>query len=212
MAQDGCQLWCFGPGSSKLSRQLYRYQETNQAVSRCNFCMLVRVPLPVVAIAQAIAQSFAWWFRWSSVGFPNLKTMFILMMTVMFMGGGWRVKWSSVGYGYFIGLPGSWHHRIYPCHADEFHLVSIMSICIVKLSLYCKANSGNNWLVRFLMVLERRTRAHVNNSSSTCKRGIRIVENSRCKHQPIKAKKRSTLDDPSGQVEPKWNKGMRKAP
>ena len=141
-----------------------------------------------------------------------LKTMFVLIMTVMFMGGGWRVKWSPLGYGYFIGLPGSWHHRIHPCHADEFHLVSIMSICIVKLSLYCKANSGNNWLVRFLMVLERRTRAHVNNSSSTCKRGIRIVENSRCKHQPIKAKKRSTLDDPSGQVELKWNKGMRKAP
>ena len=43
MAQDGCQL-CFGTGSLKLSRHLYRYQETNQAVSRCNFCMLVRSP------------------------------------------------------------------------------------------------------------------------------------------------------------------------
>ena len=121
------------------------------------------MPLPVVAIAQAIAQSFARWFRWSSVGFPNLKTdMFVLMITVMFMGGGWRVKWSPRGYGYFIGLPGSWHHH--PCRADEFHLDSIMSIWIVKLSLYCKANAGNNWLVRFLMALERRTGAHVNNS------------------------------------------------
>ena len=43
MAQDSCQL-CFRTGSSKLSRQLYRYQETNQAVSRCNVCMIVRSP------------------------------------------------------------------------------------------------------------------------------------------------------------------------
>ena len=129
---------------NSVDNYMIRYQETNQAVSRCNFLhacsqpLLEKMPLPVVAIAQAIAQSFRSVISLVFRGFSQPEDRHVCVddccdVHGRRVTGEMKPTWVWVLYWFARKLtsPSS--------RADEFHLVSIMSICIVKLSLYCKA-------------------------------------------------------------------------
>ena len=88
---------------NSVDNYMIRYQETNQAVSRCNFLhacsqpLLEKMPLPVVAIAQAIAQSFARWFRWSSVGIWRQCLFWSWLWCSWEAGDGWNEAQLGMG-------------------------------------------------------------------------------------------------------------------